>query len=274
MPTARVNGTTLYYETGGGGPDCVALHGGLGFDHQHLKRTLQPLEARMRMLYVDHRGNGRSGRPDLDTLTMEQLADDVAGLMDALDIAQAVVVGHSYGGFVAQEFALRHPTRLRGLVLVDTTPGQLGTTESANDPQGPPIPEAMSALMSTVPASDAELVALAAKMLPFYLHRAEPADVAPVFEGTIFCAGAMVRGFEVLQHWSSVDRLHAIAAPTLLLWGRHDLVCSVPQSARIASRIPRSETVIFEDSGHFPWLEEAGAFFAAVGDWLERHALA
>ena len=274
MPTAAINGTELYYETSGGGTPCLALHGGLGFDHQYLRRTLKPLEGRMRMVYFDHRGNGRSGRPPMETMTMEQLAHDVAGLMDALEIETALVLGHSYGGFVAQEFALRHPDRLRGLILVDTTPGQLGSSESESDEQGPPIPDEMVELMSIVPATDAEFEALAPRMLPFYVHSTPVAEVAAVVDGTIFSAGAMVRGFQVLAGWSSVDRLGAVTVPTLLPWGKQDLVCSLPQAHRIARRLPAAEVRVFERSGHFPWLEEPDAFFPAVEEWLTRHALA
>jgi len=274
MPGATVNGTELYYETRGMGPACLALHGGLGFDHQYLKRTLTPLETRLRMVYFDHRGNGRSGRPPIETLTMEQLADDAAALMDVLGIEAAVVLGHSYGGFVAQEFALRHPGRLRGLVLIDTTPGQLGGSESPADEQGPPIPAEMAELMSTAPGSDAEFEALAPRMLPFYLHSRPVADLEALVEGAVLSATAMVRGFEVLAGWSSVDRLSTVTAPALLLWGKHDLVCSLPQAYRIARRLPTAEVEIFEQSGHFPWIEEPGAFFAALESWLARHSLA
>jgi proline iminopeptidase len=78
----------------------------------------------------------------------------------------------------------------------------------------------------------------------------------------------MVRGFEVLASWSSVDRLAGIVAPTLVLGGRHDVFTAWPQAHRIASRIPGAEVVVFEESGHFPWIEEPDRFFAVVRDWL------
>jgi pimeloyl-ACP methyl ester carboxylesterase len=78
----------------------------------------------------------------------------------------------------------------------------------------------------------------------------------------------------VLAGWSSIDRLANIKVPALLLWGRHDTVCSVPQSRRIAAHLPTAEVAIFENSGHFPWVEEAQAFFAVLNAWLTRKALA
>lgn len=79
----------------------------------------------------------------------------------------------------------------------------------------------------------------------------------------------------VLQTWSSVDRLHRIQVPTLLLVGRHDLFCSPAQSHRIARRIADAELVVLERSGHLPWVEEPEHFFATLGAWLARsHAAA
>ena len=273
MPLAHINGTEIFYEQRGEGPPCIALHGGLGMDHQYLLRTLAPLEEQLRMIYLDHRGNGRSGRPPMESITMEQFADDAAGLLDELGIESAIIVGHSYGGFVAQEFALRHSGRLRALILVDTTPGQLGATETPDEEQGPPIPEGMVELMSTAPASDADLAGLMRRMLPYYFHAMTPDQAEPAMAGMVFSADAMVRGFEVLAGWSSVDRLPDITAPTLLLWGRHDLVCSLPQATRIANRLPDAEVRVFENSGHFPFVEEPRPFFEGVREWLTRKGL-
>ena len=271
MPSATVNGTELFYELRGEGPALLTMHGGLGFDHTYMARSFAPLEERFTVIYYDQRHNGRSGRPPLETLTMEQLADDAAALLDVLGFETATVLGHSYGGFVAQEFAIRHPDGVRSLVLVDTTPGQRGENESADETeQGPPLPEEFVQIMSEPPASDAEMRAGLPTMMRMYLHKVTPEDVAHVVEATEFNAAAMLRGFEVLAHWSSVDRLHGITAPTLLLWGKHDLVCSLPQSGRIARRIPGAERHVFEDSGHFPWLEEPEAFFRELLGWLER----
>jgi proline iminopeptidase len=272
MATARVQGVELYYEVRGQGPPLLAIHGGLGLDHTYMKSTLGPLELGFSVIYYDQRGNGRSDRGAATALTMEQLADDAAALLGHLGHSEAVVLGHSYGGFVAQELAIRHPGRVRGLILVDTTPGQLGANERADETeQGPPIPPEMEAAMSIEPASDEEFAAGMADLLPFYFHGPPPPAANQMMEGTSFCSAAMVRGFEVLSGWSSVDRLSKVAAPALLLWGRHDRICSAPQAMRIARRLPNAELRYFERSGHFPWIEEPDAFFGAVREWAARN---
>lgn len=270
MALAELNGTTIFHTEVGDGPALLMMHGGLGFDHTCFRPHFDRLADQCRVVYYDHRSNGRSGRPPLETFTMEQAADDAAALLDDLGIARAVACGHSYGGFIAQEFALRHPDRLAGLVLVDTTPGQLGTTDDPLADQGPPPPPEFLAAMSTFPASDDEFAAMAPTMMQFYLHTLAWSDVEPVLADTIFRVDVMARGMQVLGEWSSVDRLDQIDAPCLLLAGRHDIPTSWQQSARMARRIPQAEMVILEESGHFPWMEEPERFFDVLSGWLER----
>ena len=267
MGTAELDGLRLHYECDGDGPPLLVLHGGLGLDHQLYRRTLAPLAADFRLIFVDQRGNGRSFPVDLGSLTMEQLADDAVALADQLGHERFSVLGHSYGGFVAQELALRHPNRLDGLVLVDTTPGQLGDGEDPAEDQGPPPPPEVVAMMATAPRDDAEMEAGMSALLPAYFHRPERVDLAAVKAGTIFRAAAMVRGFEVLASWSSVDRLGHIDVPTLVVAGRHDVITSFPQAHRIASRIPGATVVIFDESGHFPWIEEPDRFWSTLRTW-------
>ncbi len=240
MPELPLNDTTIWYERDGAGPPCLVLHGGLGVDHTLYRRSLQPLAARLELVFVDHRGNGRSGRPSVETITIEQLADDAAALARGLGFDRLIVFGHSYGGFVAQELALRHPELVAALMLIDTTPGQLGTGESEDDYRGAPPPPEMIDLVSRVPESDEELADGMAVVVPLYLHQADPVEAAALFDETVYSRDAMVQGFVSLSTWSSVDRLPDISVPTLVTVGRYDLFTSPPQADRIADRVPNS----------------------------------
>jgi proline iminopeptidase len=269
MSIAEVNGTTLFHEIVGTGPTCLVLHGGLGVDHTFY-RSLDRLAHRLRLVYLDHRGNGRSGRPPPATITIEQLADDAAALGRIVADGPIVVLGHSYGGFVAQELVLRHQDQVAGLILLDTTPGQLGLHEDPSADQGPPPPPDLAALLATAPANDEELEATMRQLLAHYLHRADPAVLEPLLDGTIFAADACVRGFEVLASWSSVDRLPSIRCPTLVVVGRHDPVTSPPQSVRMASLIAGADLAVLEHSGHMPWIDEPEQTFAVIEGWLDQ----
>ena len=272
MPMAMVNGTELFHEVDGEGAPCIVLHGGLGMDHTLYRRSLGPLSPPLQLIYLDHRCNGRSGRPPLESLTLEQLAADATGLADHLGHDRFTVFGHSYGGFVAQELAISYPDRVAALILVSTTPGQLGRFESPDDvEQGPPLPPEAIALMSSEPGTDEDLAAGMDRLLPYYLHRRNVEEVRALVAGTVWSASAMKRGFEVLANWSSVDRLEKISCPTLVIGGRHDVFTSFPQAHRIGRRIAGATVELFEHSRHFPWLDEPEAFFALVRDWLAKN---
>jgi proline iminopeptidase len=267
---ADVNGVQLFFDEVGTGPTSLVLHGGLGLDHT-LYRSLDPLAASLRLVYYDHRGNGRSSRPDESELTMEHWADDAAALARYVGGAGGVVViGHSFGGFIAQEMAITHGDVVRALILVTTTPGQLGVGE-APSPPGPPIPDEFVDLLREMPSTDADLAAGMARLAPAYLHAAPTDRLTSLMAETVFSAVAMRRGFEELASWSAVDRLDSVHIPTLVIAGRHDAFTSWPQSERIAARLPEVEVVVFEHSGHFPWLEEPAAFFGAITNWLRAH---
>src|SRR5713101_3608045 len=122
MSTASIHGSELYYVTVGEGLPCLVMHGGLGFDHTYLHPWLDPLGDTLHLIYYDHRGNGRSGRPAKETMTHAQFAADAEALALHLGFDRVAVMGHSYGGFIALEFALRHPHRLSHLILLDTAP--------------------------------------------------------------------------------------------------------------------------------------------------------
>jgi proline iminopeptidase len=267
-----VNGSQLFMQEFGSGPIALVLHGGLGVAQQ-LYRSLDALATMLHLVYIDHRGNGRSSRPDPDTLTMTQWADDAAAVAALVGNGEPVIViGHSFGGFIAQELAISHPAVVRALILVATTPGQLGRDELPA-PAGPPIPDKFAALLATMPATDGELAAGMADLAPAYLHIAAPELLTALMADTIFSAVAMRRGFEELATWSSVDRLAAVGMPVLVIAGRHDAFTAWPQAERIANRLPDGEVIVFENSAHFPWLDEPAAFFDALMDWLNRRQL-
>jgi proline iminopeptidase len=136
-----VNGTELYFDVEGAGlvpngwrmrerPVLLILHGGPGYDHACYKPFFSPLADTAQLVYVDHRGQGRSGRPPVESCTIEQMADDAAALCRALGLERPAVLGQSFGGFVALQLALRHPDTVGRLVLVDTGATTADLTEA------------------------------------------------------------------------------------------------------------------------------------------------
>jgi proline iminopeptidase len=273
MPNTDIaSGATLYYEEVGGGRPCLVAHGGPGL-HHGVYRSLDRLGEIRRLVYWDHRGHGRSGPLPVGEVTMSLFADDAIALADALDIESFAMFGHSFGGWVALEAALRHPDRVSALVLVATTPGQLGSTESPDDEeQGEPMPREIEQLLLSQPATDAEAVEVYRALAPHFMRSADPALLLDELKDGSASADSMQRVFGALAVWSAIDRLDHLECPTLLLAGRHDVFCSPPQLGRIARRVPSAELVVFQESGHFIWFEEPKRFFGnVVGPWLGKH---
>jgi proline iminopeptidase len=270
MPTVEIGATTLDCEEVGDGPPCLIAHGGPGVNHR-LYRSLDPLGSARRLIYWDHRGHGRSAPLPPGDVEISLFADDAVALADRLGIESFALFGHSFGGWVAQEIAIRHPQRVSALVLAATTPGQPGSDESPEDDQGPPPPPEVADLLASRPRTDIDVVQAYTALAPHFLRTADTRDFLLALRDGPVSADSWRRVFDALGRWSSVDRLAMIDCPTLVLAGRHDVFCSPPQLVRIARRIRGAEQVVFENSGHFMWLEEPDAFFGLLGPWLRSH---
>ena len=272
MAQLSVDGAELFYETLGRGPLVMTMHGGLGFDHTYFRPWLDPLAERATVAYYDHRGNGRSSRGDLDRVDHATWADDADRLRAALGHDRMVLFGHSYGGFLAQQYALRHPERLRGLVLCDTAPAFDYPDVQMKNAQARGTPEQLQALqqgMSGPSSDDAAFAAGTLCVLPMYFHHYRPA-YGEAFARMRFSAAAFSAGmFRCLPRFNTLARLGEIRVPTLILAGRDDWITPPAQGAeRLHHGIAGSRQVLFDDSGHYPFIEEPARFVQVVGDWL------
>ncbi|MBW2647862.1 MAG: alpha/beta fold hydrolase [Deltaproteobacteria bacterium] len=250
MSTAAINGTDLYYVTIGDGLPCLVMHGGLGFDHTILHPWLDPLEDTFHLIYYDHRGNGRSGRPTKETMTHTQLTSDAEAFALHLGFDQVAVIGFSYGGFIALEFALRYPHRVSHLILLDTAPVFNYAEEIMENARRQGATDEMLDVLQEDWLSDREM------------------RESLVENCIISVAGQTLEG--EIEAYNVIPRLGEIHIPTLILVGRHDFVCPPIQAHIMHEGIDNSELVIFEKSGHLPYIEEADAFFKTVRDWIKR----
>ena len=271
MPTASINGTTLYYTTVGEGLPCLVMHGGLGLDHHYLTPGLDPLGDTLQLIYYDHRGNGASGRPPRQTLTHAQLADDAAALASHLGHDEVAVLGFSYGGFIALEFALRHPERLSHLVLMGTAPAfGYGDEVVANARRLGATAAQLAELESDAEPTDDEAFGKHIETLwPLYFHAYRDA-YAHLLDDVVYSVQGQPPEAETAAY-DVTDRLGQITAPTLILAGRSDFVCPPSQAEILRRGIRGAELQVFEASGHMPYVEEPEATFATVRDWFARH---
>lgn len=268
MPVAQVDGTGLFYFEIGRGVPCLVMHGGLGVDHTQFREWLDPLGDVLHLVYYDHRGNGRSGRPPIETLTFDQLVADADALREHLGFEKVAVLGHSYGGCLALLYALRYPQRLSHLLLVGTTAAWDYFDELAAEAQRRALTSEVLAGLVELPTSNKEMERYQRAIAPVAFHRTHSRLIDRVLGETVWNWEANVRSRRMAAEFNVVARLGEIGAPTLILTGRDDFFCPPAQAERMHRGIRGSTKVIFERSGHYPFAEENAAFQNAVRGWL------
>ncbi len=276
---ATVNGIKLFFDVEGmglapSGPAmipkeaCFVLHGGPGMDHSYFKPWLSPLADTMQLVYVDHRGTGRSERVPLESCTIEQMADDLEALRQHLGLGRVVVLGNSFGGFWALTYAVRYPDSVSRLILVTTSPShafydaaQQEADRKATPEQKDVMPDVFEGRIET----EEEFRRWWDVMLPLYFyHWHEEVGRAMIERGVDNPLVASYMFREIIPHYDVRPRLAEIKVPTLVAAGRHDWVTPVGESEAIAAGIPGSELVVFEASGHMPFIEEQERFVDVV----------
>jgi proline iminopeptidase len=258
MSIIVVDGCDLFVTEVGDGPPALVMHGGLGLDHTYLTPGLDPLGSQRTLHYYDHRGNGRSGRPPLDSISLPQLAADADSLRKSIGVDRITVIGHSFGGFIALEYAVTFPNRIDKLVLLDTAPAGDYLDELRVDITTMGATEEILLSLETKSATDEEFENYFRTIAPLYFVNYDEARMQDLMQGTIYCAATANASSECLPTWSVVERLDQVTAATLVLVGQCDWITPPDQSKRIADGIRDSELLVVEETGHFPWLEDPG----------------
>lgn len=261
MPLLSVNGTTLFCDvTGPADAPPVVFSNSLGTTLEMWDAQVRALAGRYRLIRYDTRGHGRSPVSD-GSVDIDLLADDVAGLLDALAIPRAVVVGLSLGGMTAQALAMRHPGRVAGLVLMATA-AHLPPADSWETRARTVLAQGMGSIVEAVMArwftptmaqtDPARLAFLRARFLAI-----DPAGYA-----------ACCRAIGALDLRPG---LGGIRTPTLVVAGAADPVTSPAVGEALAKAIPGAGCEVVEDAAHILAAEQPEAVNAILGLFLDRH---
>lgn len=260
MPFAAVNGLQLYFERAGDGPPLLFISGTGGDLRMRPNQLDGPFPKAFGMLTWDQRGLGRSDKPDVP-YSMADYADDAAALMTTQGWDSAHVVGVSFGGMVAQELALRHPARVRRLVLACTSPGGAGGASYPFHEIEHLTGEARARHL--LPISDTRRDdAWAAANPELYAQLIAMSASDPYADELGRAAGAH-RQLEARAAHDTWERLGQIAAPTLVAGGRYDGIALPRTLERMAGRIPGAELAFFE-GGHLFMIQDRAAVKAII----------
>ena len=260
MPKASIGDAEIYYEESGQG-EPLLLVPGLSGQGAFWSPQVADLSRDFRVVIHDHRGAGQSTHSRI-TYSVEQMADDVLKLMDALRIETAHFVGHSTGGAIGQVIALDHPRRLRSLVLSATWAGP--------DPYFRRVFESRKEVLQTL-GLEAYLRASALFLMPpawvsandrvlTEQHRAALAGAAPI--------EVMTSRIDAIVRHDRRARLGEIRAPTLVIVAQDDMITPRFYSDELASRVPGAKLVVLDGGGHFAPVAAADSYNRSVGGFL------
>ena len=287
----EANGVMIYYKTLGSGPPLVILHGGPGASHDYFLPALLPLAGKNRMVFIDERGSGRSGKlEDPSGYTLENMAADVEQVRSSLRLGKINLLGHSFGGVLAQVYALGYPKNLSSLVLCST----FHSTPQMNRVFRKMIAEMAPELRGRVEAMEKRglfgngkeyeknrysqeymSAAWGEGYFPYlYQERPDP-NFDPAAMGNM--AWDVYREmwgshgeFIIDGNLASVDfteSLGSIRIPALITVGDHD-ECAPQISEEMNRLIPGSKLVVLPRSGHMTFVDQPALFLAAVDGFL------
>ena len=271
MPTLDLGDLRSHYELTGSGPPLVFVHGGF-VDSRMWDAQVADFAQGYRVLRYDLRGHGLTGPSDKRRYTLELFAEDLKGLLDALELERVALCGLSFGGMVAQAFAARYPERLSTLILADTA---VSTTLTWSDKLQTYLLAPRWVMLPTI-----RLVGVK-RWVRFSFWLASRTRNADWFgadkEVSDYVKGAMLtmttaeyaKLYGAIYSFRQQD-LAGVTVPTLLLNGEKESESVFTHTAQLERLLPHAEVAVVPGAGHTSNMENAGAFNALLRDFLKR----
>lgn len=258
MEKARVNGITIAYEMAGQGEPLLLIHGA-GVSRLEWKPQLEALGEYFRLVMPDVRGHGDSEQTKTP-YTMKLFADDMIALLDALKLEQVLILGHSMGGTIAQQMAVDHPERVKGLVLAETSYG------TANEPLLRWAGVAAEWMMRLVGVK--RLIPMSAKQFARGSKETE-SMLLEAFEPQVKTPANFINIAHANNLFDGKGVLHRIQCPTLVLIAEHNRVTH-KFGHYMAEAIPDARLQTIPNAGHTLNWDNAAAFNRVVVNFLKE----
>jgi len=249
-------------------PTLLLLHGGPGFDHSGFKTGFPQLADIVQIVYLDHRGNGRSDSGPRDRWNLVTWADDVRAFCEALEIERPIVMGHSFGGIVAMLYATRYPEHPAKLILTSTSAHPVGERSySMFDKLGGAPARAAAVDFWTNPGTE-NAKRYIEICLPLYTRRKLPRE----FHSRAVRNPEMLLVFieHELKTVAVIEQLRRITCPTLVMAGEDDPITPAADAEEIAAALG-PELFRFErfaNAGHHLYWDQPEAFFETMRKFI------
>jgi proline iminopeptidase len=285
------NGVMIYYEEFGNEKPLMIVHGGPGASHDYFLPYLLPLARYYRLIFIDERGSGKSERlEDVKLYTVENMAEDVEAVRKALGLGKMNLLGHSYGGVLAEAYALKYQEYLSHLILCSTFSSTSMMNEvfvKMKENMTPELRDHINKMESeglfghglsyeqNRYTDEYKIAAWGEGYFPYLYQKNPDSNYDPTSDNFSWALYREMWGsdgeFIIDGNLKSVeytDRLNTIKVPTLITCGDND-ECAPSLSKLMHEKIPGSELVIYPQSGHMTFVDQPGMFMKSIEDFLK-----
>ncbi|MDZ7720872.1 MAG: alpha/beta hydrolase [Balneolaceae bacterium] len=276
--TVSINGTEIYYNKVGEGEPIIVVHGGPVLDHGYLERSFEPLSEHYELLYFDQRLSGRSSA-DVDStdITLDNFVEDIEALRQEFNYEKVHLMAHSWGGLLAMKYAIKYPSNLNSLILLNTMPANtedwrkesqiVARRTSAEDSLR--RSEIMSSeLFQTNPPEAIEQLLV----LSFRNQFKDPSltDSLDFYIPEDYMIRSQRFGYLMaeLSNYNLYAELDSLDIPTLLVYGSNEPAVDI-SGKNLNSTFPNSQLSVIQNSGHFPFIEQPNQFFEIIQSFLD-----
>ena len=273
-----LNGIRIHYTIRGSGPPLIAISGGPGMDARGWD-DFAGIDDFVTVIAIHPRGSGLSGDSPDEAYGLSDYAADVDALRRHLGLHRPIIAGWSHGGIVAQQVAINYPDDLSRLILIGTS-AYFG--ESSDDVEAavsafrdePWYAESLEALKKEWAGeyeTDEDMAALWAEEVKFYFAQFD--ERARAYHERTKDLPVRITPLRTFneneaQTLDLRPSLGKVKVPTLIIVGRHDFITNVAMAEEIDRHLPNSQLAVFEDSGHFPLIEEQEKFYQVIRDFV------
>lgn len=270
-----LDGFAIRIREAGHGEPILCIHGGPGMSSGYFFPDpdiwgpgLRALAVERRVVAYDQRGCGGSGVPDVEQpLALSRHVDDVESVRAALGLERPIVLAHSFGSVLAILFALQHPESLSGLIILGGAPTR-GFMAGYRQAVATELPAEVQRRLAEIQAGEIDDDAMRERFrlaLPLYFHRALSDEERDSLLAGLDFSGSVNRAVAAgLERYDLSEALPHVRAPSLVIYGASDRVVQPAYQLEFRGRLLTARFVEFQESGHFPFLEEPEPFARVV----------